>query len=141
MPGKMKAAIFNCFFPCEAFFSYCYSVELGYCIKKIWQLPYTLFLPNQLRCEKLAKSNGQNCRLSYMQDNYIWNLSSKLRHFRDERWFNKTEHWDSRCKLGLSHQMGLYDHPSPREQRTQAPLKGSSSLVFLGSLLFHKCLK
>lgn len=91
----ISAAILNCLFPQELFFLYCYPVELGNFIKEIWHLPYTLLFPDKLRCKKLAKSDGQNRRLS-------WNLSSKLRHFGGKGGIHNTGHWDSRCKLGLS---------------------------------------
>lgn len=56
MSGRIRAAVFNCFFSCEAVLLDSYPVELGYFLEEIWQLPYILFLPNQLRCEKLAKT-------------------------------------------------------------------------------------
>lgn len=72
----------------ELFPLYHYPVELDYVIKKICQLSYTLFFPNQLRSKKIGYK-GLDLRFSYRQDDYLKDLSSKLGHVGGERWYSQ----------------------------------------------------
>ena len=71
LSGRTRAAVFNCFFPCEALSLYCYPVELGYFLEESGGFLYILFLPNQLMCEKLANNDGYNWRFSDRQDDLL----------------------------------------------------------------------